>query len=277
MVLNGRWLVLALVVLVLWLALLSRTVWNILRLPKLDRRPTIRDRFTLAGFGFSAVAVGSLLLLHLSWISVPVSQHLGVRAIEVLSLFLFLSTLMGLLLSAAGSGRKRFVGIGSCLITGLWWFSLATTAAIPMGAPIARHPSKFLIPKDYVGWVEVKYGETNTPSLKIGNGTLICRIPSDGLLRTSSLLEEGWAKDEYFYYTQDGLIRELEETGWGRGGMIWGNGDEWQQTPSGSTQVQITSYFYVGTEQEYHRAVSRNESRPFNESASHTVPSETRE
>jgi len=201
-------------------------------------------------------------------------QHFGVSAVRVLALFLFWPTLAGLLFSAAGSGRRRFFGIGSCLITGLWWFSLATTAAISMGAaPIARHPTKFLIPADYVGWVAVKYGEPKAPALQINNGSFVCQIPSDGLLVTSSPLEQGWAKDEYFYYSQDGSTHALSATGWGRGGMIWGGSNEWQQTPCRLTSVQITSYFYVGPEERYHRAVSSNESRPFNESAGQTVPS----
>jgi len=273
MPLGGRWLGLALVVLVLWLAFLCRIWWGLLSQPKSDLRLGVRDRFTLAGIGFSVVAVGSLLLLHLSWTSVSVSQHLGVSAIKVLSLFLFWPTLAGLLFSAAGSGRRRFFGIGSCLITGLWWFSLATTAAISMGAaPIARHPTKFLIPANYVGWVAVKYGEPKAPELQINNGRFICQIPPDGLLVTSSPLEQGWAEDEYFYYSQDGSTHALKATGWGRGGMIWGDSNEWQQTPSGFTPVQITSYFYVGPEERYHHAVSSNESRPFNESAGQTVP-----
>jgi hypothetical protein len=135
-----------------------------------------------------------------------------------------------------------------------------------------RHPVKFLIPANYVGWVEVKYGASNAPALQMHDGTVICQIPSEGLLVTSSPLEQGWAKDEYFYYSQDGSTQELKETGWGRGGKVWGGSDEWQQTLNGSAPVQVTAYFYVGTEEGYHRAVSNNEKRPFNESAIPTVP-----
>jgi hypothetical protein len=272
MPLGGKWLGLTLVVLMLWLASLCRVWWRLLRQPRPGEQLRMRDRITLAGIGFSIVAVGSLLLLHLSWVSVSISQQFGESAIRVLSLFLFWATLAGFLFSVVGSGRKRFWGIGSCLITGLWWLSLATMAAISMGAQIARHPVRFLIPANYVGWVEVKYGETTAPILPMNKETLICHIPPDGVLVTSSLLEQGWANDEYFYYSQDGSTHELKETGWGKGGMIWGASNEWQQASSGSTPVQITAYFYVGTEERYHHAVSTNESRPFNESASQPVP-----
>jgi Family of unknown function (DUF6843) len=272
MPLGGKWLGIMLVVLLLWLAFLCRVWWGLLRQPMTDQRLLVRHRITLTGLGFSIVAVGSLLLLYLSWISVSVSQHLGVTAIRVLAIFLFWPTIVGLLLSAVGSGRKRFWGLGSCLITGLWWLSLAMTSAISMGAPVVRHSTKFLIPANYVGWVEVRYGETTARVLPMNEGTLICQIPADGILVTSTLREQGWAKDEYFYYSEDGSVSELRETGWGRGGMIWGGSDEWQQLPSGSKPAQTTEYFYVGTEERYHHAVSTNERRPINESAIQTVP-----
>jgi hypothetical protein len=50
--------------------------------------------------------------------------------------------------------------------------------------------------------------------------------------------------------------------------MVWGASTAWQQTPDGSQPIRIDEYFYIGREEEYHSAVSRNESRPFNESKS---------
>ena len=161
----------------------------------------------------------------------------------------------------------RFLGIGTTLITGLWWLKLYMAAAISMGAPaLARHPNKYLVPEGYVGWVSVRYGEKDANELEVENGTRICQIPDVGLLRTSSPLEEGWAKDEYFYYSQDGSLHRLRSTGWGAGGMIWGDSAEWKQTSGGTAPAQITQYFYIGTEEQYQRAVSLHEIRPFNES-----------
>jgi hypothetical protein len=140
-------------------------------------------------------------------------------------------------------------------------------AAISMGAPpIARHPTQFLIPEGYVGWVSVRYGEKDATALEVKKGTRICKFPDVGLVRTSSPDEKGWAKDEYFYYSQDVSLHPLKDTGWGEGGMIWGGSDEWKQTVDGTAPTQVAQYFYIGTEEQYHRAVSRNESRPFNES-----------
>jgi hypothetical protein len=256
MVLTGKVLYPILILLALWFAFLSRLSWKLFRAPRLETGPyeTLRSQLTVAGMGFAAVAVGALLLLNLTWTSVEISQYLGSAAIKILSLLLFFPSVLGFLFSCVGSGRIRFLGVGTSLLTGFLWFGLVMGAAISMSSPITRHPTRFLIPVGYVGWVEVKYGDSDAPAFPLDKGTLVCRIPDSGLLVTSSSLEKGWAKDEYFYYSKEGSVRALKETGWGSGGMIWGG--------SNST---IDQYFYVGTEEQYHKAVSTNESRPFNE------------
>jgi hypothetical protein len=211
------------------------------------------------------MAVAALLLLHLSWISVGLSQRLGDTTVRMLSYGLFLSTLTGFLLSVVGLGKIRLLGIGTCLITGFWWFTVATAAAISMGPPVARHPTNFFIPDGYVGWVEVKYAAQNEPALKKKDGKYICRIPANGLLKTSSPLEAGWAKDEYFYYAEGGSIHVLTNTGWGRGGMIWAGRSQFQQMPDGSRSKEAEYFFFVGTEEQYHHAAPLSEG-PFNES-----------
>jgi hypothetical protein len=151
--------------------------------------------------------------------------------------------------------------------------SQAPLRSLPHRAsPLVRHLVKFLIPDGYVGLIEVKYGENNTPALPIKNGTFICRIPDSGLLRTSSPLEDGWAKDEYFYYSKDGSMHALKDTGWGLGGMIWGGSAQWQQAPIGSKPAQVAQFFYVGTEERYHhQPASSYERPPFNKSASDRI------
>jgi len=221
--------------------------------------------------GLAAVAVGALLLLNLTWTSVEISQYFGSTAVRILSLLLLFPSLLGFLFSALGSGRIRFLGVGTSFLTGFFWFGLAMGAAISMSASIIRHPIRFLIPDGYVGWVEVKYGDLSAPAFQMDKGTLICRIPDSGLLATSSAVEEGWAKDEYFYYSKEGSLRDLKETGWGAGGMIWGNTNEWQQSQIESKPKRIDTYIYIGTEEQYHRAVSINEIRPFDESKNDKV------
>jgi Family of unknown function (DUF6843) len=242
---SGRPLVLVVILLAAWFSLLCRVAWKVFKTRKSAGR---RTYLTIAGLGCAAVAVGALLALHLTWTSTDLSQRLGVGTIRILALFLFWPTLAGFVLNTGGAGRIRFFGLGTCVATGMWWFTLAMGSAISMGAPIARHPIIFLIPKAYIGWVKIEYGR-NAPPLEASNGKYICRVPSSGVLATSSPLEEGWAKDEYLYYSEDGSTEVLPDTGWGGGGMIWAG----SVTGDSPSTKQFTQSFYVGREDQYRR------------------------
>ncbi len=250
---NGRPLILVLILLAAWFSVLCGLAWRAFKTRKSAGR---RNYLTIAGLGCAAVAVGALLALHLTWISTDLSQGLGVGTIRILALFLFWPTLAGFVLNIGGAGRIRFFGLGTCLATGLWWFTLAMGSAISMGAPIARHPTRFLIPKAYIGWIKIEYGK-DAPPLEMSNGKYICRIPASGVLATSSPLEEGWAKDEYFYYSEDGSTEVLPHTGWGGGGMIWAG----SMTGNSPSARQFTESFYVGREDQYHHNESQRASQ----------------
>jgi hypothetical protein len=129
---------------------------------------------------------------------------------------------------------------------------------------MARHATRYLIPKGYIGWIKIEYGR-NAPPLEMSNGKYICRIPESGALATSSHLEEGWAKDEYFYYSEDGSTEVLPETGWGGGGMIWAGGVA-GDSPGAK---QFTQTFYVGKEDQYHRNESQGMNQPHSGANSH--------
>ena len=103
-----------------------------------------------------------------------------------------------------------------------------------------RHPDRYLIPEGYVGWVRVDFGISEAPPVALSGGKRIFRFPADGRLRTSSLFEEGWAKDEYAYYSTRGN-RAIAITGWGEGGMIWGSFN------GGRSYL----FFFVGSEEQY--------------------------
>jgi hypothetical protein len=248
MVVSGPLLVLLLIVLAAWLSLLCGVAWKAFKTHKSARR----NYLTIGGLGCAAVAVAALLALHLTWISPNLSQGLGVGTIRILALFLFWPTLVGIVLNIGGAGRIRFFGLGTCLATGLWWFTLTMGSAISMGVPIARHPTRFLIPKAYLGWIKVEYGR-NAPPLEMLNGKYVCRIPASGVLATSSPLEEGWAKDEYLYYSEDGSTEVLQDTNWGGGGMIWAG----SVAGDSANAKQFTQSFYVGREDQYRRNESQ--------------------
>jgi hypothetical protein len=249
---SGVALYLCVVILTLWFAFLFRTCWTLSRKKQTGGQQSIRQRLTLVGIAFSAMAVGSFLLLHLTWLSAGISQYLGVRKVSILSALFFWPALASLVFCSAGTGKSRFLGIGTSLITGIWWLGLVMQSAISIGVVTARHPSRFLVPDNYIGWVEVRYAKSNTNALPVMNGTLICQIPDSGLLETSSPLEEGWAKDEYFYYSRDGALHALKSTGWGQGGVIWGG-----------TNSTTEQFFFVGTEQQFRHGVTSGREGPF--------------
>jgi hypothetical protein len=121
-----------------------------------------------------------------------------------------------------------------------------------------RRPSRYLIPGGFVGWVKIFYKVKDAPPLPIEDGAYLLRIPPSGVLKTSSVMEYGWATDEYFYYSGDAR-RPLKVTGWDEGGMIWAgyNGSSGTaQTGQSSADVPeenktFYSGFFVGTEAEY--------------------------
>ncbi len=251
MALSGRWRYVALSLLAVGLVLLCRAFWSTLKTSRSNVGLQFRNGLSISGMFLSVVAVGSLTAFHISWISVDISQHLGTRTLRVLSSFLFWSSLAGLICCCFGSGRKRFWGIGSSLIAASWWSVLVMGSAISMGAPVVRHPVQYLIPQDYVGWVSIQDGVQGAPALRMKTGSLICQIPPSGVLQTSSLLEDGWARDDYFYYSANGFRRALKNTGWGHGGMIW----------PGSVRIRpkpMEEHFFVGTEAQYRRDESQS-------------------
>jgi hypothetical protein len=199
------------------------------------------------------LAVLGLLALHLTWISPDISQKLGVGTVHLFALVLFYSTVAGLVLNLVGSGAIRFIGLGSCVATGVWWFALATGAALSMGSVTTRHPTRYLIPSGYVGWVKIEYGDGGSP-LEMSKGAYICRVPPGGVVSTSSPMEEGWAADEYFYLSTDGKLTKLPETAPDEGGMIWAETISSDQEVRAKTPNRVTETFYVGTESRYRTA-----------------------
>ena len=122
-----------------------------------------------------------------------------------------------------------------------------------------RRPDRYLIPDGYVGWVKVFRKVKDAPPIAIEKGFNLYKFPPSGILKTSSDIDEGWATDEYFYYTDD-TLKPLSTSGWGEGGMIWGGyvGRKESAMMGESSTDQIpeenkTYYmgFFVGTEEQF--------------------------
>jgi hypothetical protein len=113
-----------------------------------------------------------------------------------------------------------------------------------------RRPSRYLIPEGYDGWIRVNFTVKDAPPLPVEEGYYLFKFPASGLLETSSDLEYGSASDEYYYYSGDSR-RKLRATGWGEGGMIWG---EYNGSSGNSPErTNVHEGFFVGTEEEFNK------------------------
>lgn len=65
-----------------------------------------------------------------------------------------------------------------------------------------RHPIDFEIPQGYVGWIRVKSNILGAAPLPMKSGHYIAHIPANGLLKTSTIEEEGGAADRFYYVNQ---------------------------------------------------------------------------
>jgi hypothetical protein len=109
-----------------------------------------------------------------------------------------------------------------------------------------RHPSQFIIPKGYVGWVDVSYGVNGAPPLSVENGYYVIRVPANGTTQTSTEIEAGRAGDQ-FYYGKGADRQRLQSSKPGGGGRIWGDG------VAGKSRG-ATREFFVGTETEFRKS-----------------------
>ena len=128
-------------------------------------------------------------------------------------------------------------------LMGVWFVLLPLTFFSQQCEP-ARQPSRYLIPDGYVGWVNIYFLVKDAPELPVEEGHYLFRISASGELRTSSRLEGGMAKDDYYYIDTQGHRRKLESTGWGKGGMIWA------EITGNDEKGMIFERFFVGTEEQ---------------------------
>jgi hypothetical protein len=62
-----------------------------------------------------------------------------------------------------------------------------------------RTPISYALPKDFSGWVTVKYEKSGAPKLEVYDGKYRIVVSPNGFAETSSRVEDGWAEDEYFW------------------------------------------------------------------------------
>jgi hypothetical protein len=124
--------------------------------------------------------------------------------------------------------------------------------------PMARahdnnlHPSKFLVPEGYIGWLRLEYNVKDAPSAPVENDVQVFKFPKAGLLNTSSPGPGEGAENEYFYYAEDGSVHAISTDYRIGKGMVWG---EYQ----GSRGGVLSLYgFFIGSEEQYKKYQSQS-------------------
>jgi uncharacterized protein DUF6843 len=139
------------------------------------------------------------------------------------------------------------------------YFALLAVLALWLGAstrPSTHRSSPFLIPEGYTGWVRIEFEVRSAPPLPTEGGQYVFTIPSDGVLRTPSAEQYGWAKDQYYYYSAQG-VRGLSDSGPAE--LIWGkiNGQEF-----GATRERKYEEFFGGMSSSLRIKCSKRERVP---------------
>ena len=253
---SGAWLVFIFLLLTAWLVGLTWSLLTGVKSPRLSNAPKWRRVLTYTGLALCLLSVGGLWLLVLSWISPAVSQRFNDWAYNLTTAVVFYAVAAGFFVGLISIGIRRALTVGTSLVVGLCWFWISFVAGISMGPMVARHSVTYLIPDRYIGWVVVSYHEPTAPPVPIAKGEIVYKFPADGILRTSSTLEDGWATDQFFYYSGDGSLRRLGDTGWGGGGIIWDGSVSFEQ-PSEGVPKQFDQTYFVGSEEQFHHAPPR--------------------
>ncbi len=87
----------------------------------------------------------------------------------------------------------------------IFFYLLAITGCIIFFTSCEKNriPISYELPKDFSGWVTVKYEKKNASELKPVDGKYLIKISKDGFAETSSSVEDGWASDEYYWMDGD--------------------------------------------------------------------------
>ena len=78
---------------------------------------------------------------------------------------------------------------------------------------------RYYLPESYAGWVCVSFNVDGAPPLPTDDGFLVIKVPSNGILKTSTEPRFSPKIDEYFYYNEKS-IREAEELQHGGGSTV---------------------------------------------------------
>lgn len=113
------------------------------------------------------------------------------------------------------------------------------------------HPSKFLVPRGFVGWLFLDYNVKNAQPAPTDGGFKVFRFPDTGALQIATSGPERGADDQYFFYSPDGSLEEIPPDYRNGKGMIWG-------VYEGTRDGTLSQFgFFVGTEEQYKKFQTR--------------------
>lgn len=115
-----------------------------------------------------------------------------------------------------------------------------------------RPANVYEIPEDFRGWVRIEFGIDGCPSLE-AEGDRRILIPTTGRLCTSSAIERGWARDE-FYLVGRTRTRVYENDPPERR-LIWGRSVGTDSRANAAPKVYMM--FFVGTQRDVAAAGAR--------------------
>lgn len=129
------------------------------------------------------------------------------------------------------------------------WF-LALCCSVSCAACIRwRTPYVYEIPENFRGWVRVDFDAQGCPALGVGQRAI--RVPLNGRLCTSSKIEEGVGRDEFYLV---GRVRKrIYEDAPADTRLVWGRSFGVERSSAGFSKSFMT--LFVGSRQEYEAKV----------------------
>ncbi|WP_405110027.1 hypothetical protein MHH28_32455 [Paenibacillus sp. FSL K6-1217] len=114
------------------------------------------------------------------------------------------------------------------------------------GSTTKRNPNIYLIPNNYVGWVQIIYNQEGFNAIEKDNGKNIFTIPESGVLKTSTAdIEYGISFEEFYYYDEQNKQQKLDTDQMIHRHTI-GKGES--VSNSGKIEGPTVQRFFVGTE-----------------------------
>lgn len=103
------------------------------------------------------------------------------------------------------------------------------------------------------GWVEVHLGEASCPPLPVRDGKEIFVIPESGRLCTSSEIQTGWGRQEFFLL-QQGVLCRVADSASDKDCRIWNVTYSVLET-EGKREKTKTLRFFVGTKDQFEQSI----------------------